>query len=99
METIEKPTMMLLKIGKTFKVLSVTGKKGMTMPSHHSTKEAIIIVQEGSAVLTMANAEYVLQKEEVFIIPAGEQHSLSLKSDFKAIAIMEVDSNIEFNKN
>ena len=91
-----KPEMKPLNAGDAFKVLRVTGKSGMVMPLHRSTKEAVIIVQKGAAVLSIRGKEFRLEKGDNFIIPAQESHQLRLEADFEAIAIMTLDSNIEF---
>lgn len=95
--TQEKPELSPLKIGKEFKTFTVTGKKGMEMPSHISTKEAVVIVQEGSALLKMDGEERLLKKDEVCIVPGGRHHSLLLLGDFRAIALMAINSAIEFD--
>ncbi|HET7361853.1 MAG TPA: cupin domain-containing protein [Salinimicrobium sp.] len=94
--TQERPELAPLKVGKEFKTFTVTGKKGMEMPTHISTKEAVVIVQEGSALLKIDGKEQTLEKEGVYIIPEKVAHSLLLLSDFKAVALMAVDSEIEF---
>lgn len=96
METSNKPGLVSLKTGASFKVLKVTGQSGMQMPLHYSTKEAVLIVQEGSALLKVDQKGQLLQAGDSFIIPARQNHNLSLKSNFKALVIMPLDSNIEF---
>ena len=98
MKTINKPELVSLKTGASFKVLKVTGKAGMQMPLHYSTKEAVLILQEGSALIKIDEEEHLLQAGDSFIIPARQNHNLSLKSEFKALVIMSLDSNIEFVK-
>jgi quercetin dioxygenase-like cupin family protein len=98
METSNKPELVLLKTGASFKVLKVTGQSGTQMPLHYSTKEAVLIVHEGSALLQIEEKEHLLQAGDSFIIPARQSHYLSLKSEFKALVIMSLDSNIEFVK-
>jgi len=98
MKTINKPELVSLKRGASFKVLKVTGKADMQMPLHYSTKEAVLILQEGSALLKTDEKEHLLQAGDSFIIPARQNHNLSLKSEFKALVIMSLDSNIEFVK-
>lgn len=98
MDTLNKPEMKPLKVGNAFKVLQITGKSGMKMPLHHTTQEAVVIVQEGSAVLSMPDKEYTLEKGDNFIIPANVDHSLSLKTDFEAIGVMMLNSTIEFEQ-
>jgi quercetin dioxygenase-like cupin family protein len=98
MKTTNKPELVLLKTGALFKVLKVNGQSGMQMPLHYSTKEAVIIVQEGSALLKIDEKEHLLQDGDSFIIPARQNHNLSVKSEFKALVIMPLDANIEFVK-
>jgi quercetin dioxygenase-like cupin family protein len=92
------PKLITLLSGTSLKVLEVTGREGLQMPLHYSTKEAVIMVQEGSALLNLDEQEYLLKSGDAFIIPALENHTLSIKSDFKAKVIMELDSKIEFTK-
>jgi quercetin dioxygenase-like cupin family protein len=98
MKTINKPELVSLKTGALFKVLKVSGQSGMQMPLHYCTKEAVLIVQGGSALLNIDEKEHLLQAGDSFIIPARQSHNLSLKSEFKALVIMSLDSNIEFVK-
>ena len=98
METLNKPELNLLHEGSSLKTLQVSALGGMFMPLHHATKETVIVVQQGSAILKMAKTEHVLKEGTSFIIPALVEHSLEIKTDFKAIAIMAVDSDIEFKK-
>lgn len=53
MVNIEKPKISLLISGEMYKVYEVTGRAGMVMPKHYSTKEAVIIIKEGSALLEL----------------------------------------------
>jgi len=96
MKTSNKPELVTLKTGESFKVLQVTGQAGMSMPLHYSTKEAIVIVKEGNALLKIDEKEHLLQEGDAFIIPARQNHSLSLKTEFKALVVMSLDSIIEF---
>lgn len=98
MDKSDKPQMTPLNAGDSFKVLQITGRAGMKMPMHRTTKEAVVIVQEGSAILYMHEREYKLSKGDYFIIPAQENHSLLLKTDFQAIGVMTLDSKIEFEQ-
>ncbi len=98
MKTLDRPELTVLTAGESFKVLKVTGMAGATMPLHHSTKEAVVIVQEGSALLKIGGKQHVLQSGDAYVIPAGESHSLSLETDLKALVVMELDSSIEFEK-
>lgn len=98
MESSNKPEMTPLKSGENFKTLNITAKAGMTMPMHHSTKEAVIVVLKGEAMLSMPDAEHMLATGDTFIIPKMKSHSLKINADFHAIAIMESTSVIEFEK-
>lgn len=98
METLNKPELNLLHTGSSLKTLQVSALGGMFMPLHHATKETVIVVQQGKAILKMAGSDHVLEKGVSFIIPALLDHSLEIETDFKAIAIMAVDSDIEFKK-
>lgn len=95
-KTFEPPELTSLKTGKSFKVLQITGKMGMIMPTHRSTKEVVVIVQKGKAELKMEKETHALEAGTSFIIPAGTYHSLTLKTDFSAVAVMALDSSIEF---
>lgn len=96
MKTASLPQMMPFKVGETFKVLQVTGEAGAQVPLHYSTQEAVIIVQEGTAQLEIDEVKHMLQAENVFIIPAGKNHTLTLKAPFKAFVIMSKDSEVKF---
>lgn len=98
MNTQDIPKLETLKTGDSFKVYMVTGQKGMEMPLHYSTYEAVVIVQEGSGLLSIDGQEHLLEKGGSFIIPAGKNHSLLLKSEFKSLVVMALDSKIEFVK-
>jgi quercetin dioxygenase-like cupin family protein len=97
MKAIRKPQLTPLGKGVSIKTLQVTGLSGMIMPPHHSTKEAVIVVLEGQALLKMPGSKHLLKEGFSFIIPAGEEHTLTIQQDFKAIAIMAVDSEINFD--
>lgn len=99
MQTLIKPEMSILERGQEYKVLHVTGAKGCQMPPHLSTKEAIIIVYEGEAILKLDSQEIHLIVNEPFIIPALASHSLFITEDFAAHVIMAVDSEIKFINN
>lgn len=99
MESVKEktlPQLVLLDNKEQHKVYQVTGGAGISMPEHISTKEAVVIIQEGEVVLNIQNQNYYLKQNDVFIIPAGVQHSLSIEKDFKAVVIMDIDSQIEF---
>lgn len=90
------PQLVFLDKKEQHKVYQVTGPSGASMPEHISTKEAVVIIQEGEVVLNIQNQNYNLKKNDVFIIPAEVKHFLSIEKDFKAVVIMDIDSQIEF---
>ena len=96
MDKQPKPEMTLAHTGATYKILKVTGIKGMEMPSHISTKEAVIVVLQGAATINLTEKQIHLKVNDSAIIPANESHTLSIKEDFQANVIMEVDSEIKF---
>lgn len=96
MKVLNKPQLTNLAMGETFKILKVEGLGATVMPPHYCTKEAIIVVLEGRAVLKMPESEHALKMGSSFVIPAGKEHTLSIQEDIKAIAIMAIDSEINF---
>lgn len=99
METIKTPVIETVHQGQSLKVLHVTGEPGMHMPDHHSTREAILICQGGSALLNMDGKDQNINKGDSLVIPAGAVHSLSPKADFQALVIMDIKSAIIFENN
>jgi len=96
MNTQKIPKLATFKSGESLKVYQVTGHAGMKMPLHYSTKEAVAIVQEGFAQLKIDEIKHILLEGSSVIIPAHQNHSLSVKAKFKALIILSQDSNIEF---
>lgn len=96
MKTAEQPHLAIYQTGATFKVLQVTGAEGMTMPEHFCTKEAVLIIKQGSGVLHMKGKDYPLWQHDSIIIPKDEKHSLSISEDFQSNVIMELDAEIKF---
>ncbi|TVZ28626.1 Cupin domain-containing protein [Gillisia sp. Hel_I_86] len=96
MEKIQKPELTPLDIGDSLKTLQVTALAGMRMPPHYTTKEAVIVVHQGEALLKMPNVDHRLKQGAVFIVPAGVEHTLEIIKDFKAVVIMGADSDINF---
>jgi quercetin dioxygenase-like cupin family protein len=93
---MNKPEVTLLQKGVVFKILQVTGEKDMLMPKHISTKEAVIVIAEGYAIIEIASVEHLLKKGDSIIIPATAPHSLLVITSFKAIVMMPVESEIEY---
>lgn len=97
MKIKEAPQIIIRQSGNSVKVLQVTGNDGMTIPEHFCTKEAVLVVQKGTAILTMDGIENALMRDQSFIIPGGKKHTLNMKEGFQAVVIMDIDSEIKFN--
>lgn len=95
---IKRPAINQIYKGDTLKVLQVTGESYAVMPLHYSTKEAVINILEGSAILDIDNKEHLLKFSDSVIIPANQVHSLTVITKMKAIVVMPLDSTIEFIK-
>ncbi len=96
MKTSVNPEFVIFQTGESFKVLQVTGKAEMVTPLYYSTREAVIVVLAGSAILALEHKKYLLQKGNSLVIPAFQKHMLSLKADFKARVVMPQDSWIRY---
>ena len=91
-----KPEFVVFQTGESFKVIQVTGKAEMVTPLYYSTREAVIVVLVGSAILAIDHKKYLLQKGNSWVIPALQKHTLLLKTEFKARVVMPQDSMMEF---
>lgn len=94
----KRPAIQQIYTGHVLKVLEVTGEHNAYMPLHYSTKEAVINILEGSAILDIDNKEHLLKFSDSMIIPANQTHSLTVITKMKAIVVMPLDSTIEFIK-
>ena len=96
MEVLNKPVLSRLALGDTYKVTLIEGGAGMKMPPHYSTLEVVIVVQKGEGLLQMADGDKYLKQGDCFIVPAKKEHTLTIKKSFKALAVMAVESKINF---
>ncbi|MCM4164266.1 MULTISPECIES: cupin domain-containing protein [unclassified Arenibacter] len=96
MEVLNRPQLTHLQVGENLKILQIEALANKGMPEHNSSHEAVIVVQEGEAILKTKDVTYVLKKGTTMVVPAGLKHSLSAIKDFKAVAIMATDSIINF---
>lgn len=99
METAQKPKMEVLDKGEEFKTLQITAQAGMIMPAHHSTREVVVIIQQGRALLKLPDGNQEVRPGSAVIIPPGTDHSLEIREKFVAHAVMKLDSEIEFQNN
>lgn len=96
MKNTDRPQMHPLGKSDTFTLLEVHAKAGMTMPEHHATSEAVIVVKTGEAVLKMDGKEQTLKSGDTLILPSGRPHSLHINEDFNAIVTLTANGKIEF---
>ena len=96
MDNLLKPELSILQKGERHKVMRVTGAANAQMPLHYSTKEAVIHVEQGEALLTMGSILVELKPGSCQVIPARQPHTLLITKDFQAVVIMEIDSEIKF---
>jgi quercetin dioxygenase-like cupin family protein len=99
MEVIQSPQIEIIQEAASLKIIRVKGESGMHMPDHHSTREAVVIGQKGSATLFMEGKEYKINEGSSTIIPAGVNHSLTTHQGFLALVIMDIKSTIIFENN
>ncbi|MCB0372421.1 MAG: hypothetical protein KDD31_05395 [Muricauda sp.] len=58
MATTNRPQLQTLIEGETYKAILLNGIPGMVIPYHHNTGEALLMVNEGKALLRMADGEH-----------------------------------------
>lgn len=92
------PTLKVLSCGQTMKILEVTGMRGMTMPLHYCTGEAVVVVEKGKSVLHIAQSDHPMGVGDSFVIPCDVPHQLELLDDFKAKVIMPLMAEIKFGE-
>ena len=84
MNTQNIPKLVTLKTGESFKVYQVTGHAGMKMPLHYSTKEAVVIVQEGFAQLqNRRNKTYASGRKYVYHSSSPKPYSFCKRQNLK----------------
>lgn len=93
----QNPQLIDIQQGSTLKVHQVKGAAGSIMSDHFSTLEALVIIRKGKAKLFIGGKEIELLPNSTFIIPAGQNHSLTIMEDLVAWVVMPVDSEIHFN--
>ena len=95
---LKQPEVTPLSKGKELKVLQVTAEAGAMMPPQYSTKEAVVTIIDGNAILEMNGEETILKKGTTFLIPEKQTHSLTAITKLLATVVMPIDSFIEFAK-
>lgn len=59
--------------------------KGQQLSPHSAPMDALIQVTDGSMTMLLNGTEHTIKAGEIFMIPAGEIHSVRADSDFKMI--------------
>ena len=59
--------------------------KGEKISAHTSTGDAMVLVLEGSAQVTISGQSHTVQAGEVIIMPAGQPHSIHAQERFKML--------------
>lgn len=62
--------------------------KGEEISTHASEGDALVLILEGSAEITIDNEKYKLQAEDSIVMPATLPHALFAKESFKMLLIV-----------
>ena len=62
--------------------------KGQQLSPHSAPMDALIQVIDGTMTLTLNDTEHTIKAGEIFMIPAGETHSVRAEDNFKMIITM-----------
>jgi quercetin dioxygenase-like cupin family protein len=81
-----------------YKVMRILLPAGKQMPLHYSSSDAFLIVNKGSADLSMGNSVIHLHPGTTQLIPAFTPHSLHITDDFNACIILENAGKIASGK-
>lgn len=97
-QSTARPTLSVEKMGEDLKILKVTGLRGMSMPLHYCTSDAVVQVESGASELRIDQNRHTLRKGDCYLIPSGIPHQLKLLEDFRANVIMPTEAEIKFCK-
>lgn len=62
--------------------------EGQGLSEHRAPFDALVVVIEGLAEVTISGRSYELRGGEMIIMPAGEPHSLKARQKFKMVLVM-----------
>ncbi len=62
--------------------------EGQGLSEHTAPFDALVHVLDGEARITISGSPYVVKKDEMIIMPAGEPHALAALKKFKMLLIM-----------
>jgi quercetin dioxygenase-like cupin family protein len=62
--------------------------KGQGLSEHTTPFDALVYIFEGKVKITISKKDYILQKNQIIIMPANEPHALKGLERFKMMLIM-----------
>lgn len=62
--------------------------EGQGLSEHTAPFDAMVLVLDGEARITVSGNPYMVKKDEMIIMPAGEPHALSALGKFKMLLTM-----------
>jgi quercetin dioxygenase-like cupin family protein len=62
--------------------------KGQGLSEHTAPYDALVIVTEGAAEITLSGVKHEVKKGEMILMPANEPHALKATESFKIILTM-----------
>lgn len=98
MRAVTNPNVKVLAQGKVYVAKEMAARAGVLMPKHTATEESVIVIQEGACVMHLDGSDQVLNRGDVFIVPANVKHQIETTEDFKAVHVMPNGIAFEFNK-
>ncbi|OPY78991.1 MAG: Cupin domain protein [Syntrophorhabdus sp. PtaU1.Bin153] len=62
--------------------------EGQGLSEHTAPFDALVQILDGEARITVSGNPYVVKKDEMIIMPAGEPHALAALKRFKMLLVM-----------
>ena len=62
--------------------------EGQGLSEHTAPFDALVLIMDGTALITLSGKEHRLAAGQFIIMPAGEPHSLKAPSRFKMMLVM-----------
>lgn len=87
-----------LEEGTLFSTKEMAADSGRALAKHRASVESVLIVIEGSCVLAMHGADQVMEVGDSRLIPADEWHQITANPAFRAVHIMPVGIEFEFDR-
>jgi len=73
---------------KTGTVTSFSFSAGEGLSEHVAPFDALVILLDGSAEITISGKRHAVKKGEMIVLPAGKPHALFAKKRFKMMLVM-----------